>query len=111
MGGCLNLCRAADPDAEHRSASSEQQKESRHRKDDAAGRSSKEEGKQNRKQGIASEERHELAHRSNPAKTLAGIWKELNDDSKDCDSDAEREEHEQVRIQYLRLSCHALVPL
>ena len=106
-GSCLNLCRAANPEAEHRSASSEQQKESRHRKDDAAGRSSKEKGKQDRKQGEASAEGREPAHRSNPAKTLAGIWKELNDDSKDSDSDAEREEHEQVRDQHLWLSRHA----
>lgn len=101
LEGGLNLCRAANPEAEHRSASSEQQKESRHRKDDAAGRSSKEEGKHDRKQGDASEEGHEPAHRGNPAKTLAGIWKELNDDSKYSGSDGEREEHDQVRGQRL----------
>ena len=99
----MNLCRAADLEAEHRSASSEQQKESKHRKDDAAGRSSKEEGEKDRKQGDASEEGHEPASRSNPAKTLAGIWKELNDDSRDSDSDGEREEHEQVGDRHLWL--------
>ena len=36
-------------------------------------------------------------HRGNPAKRLAGIWKELNDDSMDSDSDADRDkEQEQV---------------
>ena len=104
----MNLCRAADPEAEHGSASSEQQKESKHRKDDAAGRSPKEDGEKDRKQGDASEEGHEPAPKSNPAKTLAGIWKELNDDSRDSDSDGEREEHEQVRDQYLQLCCHTV---
>ena len=99
----MNLSRAADPEAEHRSASSEQQRESRHRKDDAAGRSPKEEAEKDRKQGDASEEGHDPAPRGNPAKTLAGIWKELNDDSRDSDSDGEREEHEQVRDRHLWL--------
>ena len=99
----MNLCRVADPEAEHRSASSEQQKESKHRKDDAAGRSPKEEAEKDRKQGDALAEGHEPAPRSNPAKTLAGIWKELNNDSRDSDSDGEREEHEQVGAGHLWL--------
>ncbi len=97
---------------EQRSPSSEQQKEARHRKDDAAGRQFKDEGKQSKqaqeegrkhKDGKP-EEKGASEQRRNPAKHLAGIWKELNDDSKESDSDAEREQREQVFCPLLATS-------
>ncbi|CAL5227620.1 g10624 [Coccomyxa viridis] len=93
--------RSGDAEADHRSASSEPQKEARHRKDDAAGRSLGEDahqGKHAPEQGRAPAEGPETAgkaRRGNPARHLAGIWKELNDDSMDSDDDKDRDKEQE----------------
>ena len=103
------LCRSGDAEADHRSASSEPQKEARHRKDDAAGRSLGEDahqGKHAPEQGRAPAEGPETAgkvRRGNPARHLAGIWKELNDDSMDSDDDKDRDK-EQEQVMFIQVT-------
>jgi len=105
---CPGAYRAGASEADHKSASSEQQKEARHRKDDAAGRSPKDDAHQSKHEHGKAEGCEEADKpRGNPAQRLAGIWKELNEESNDGESDPDRDkQHEQVGLTALEPCAH-----